>query len=1162
MSRRGSSDSRIAAVFGLIAFLVIGLFSVTAPVVVHAAPGDVGQAGPSFAGSGADPTGTKPESKVWYNDGFWWASMYNSSASAYTIHRLSGTTWTNTGVVIDSREDTHSDALWDQAAGKLYIASHIYDVSPSTGEPAFLYRYSYNAGTDTYALDGGFPQTITDWGTETLVIDKDSTGQLWATWTRGGSVRVNRTTSGDQTWGAEFVPAVTNPTVATDDISTLVAFGGNKIGLLWSRQNGSPDEFRFSIHDDSAGDTTWGASVSVYPGNNFADDHLNLKADPAGNLFAVVKTSLTSGANLVVLRRSTGGTWTNATFSTGQGTMTRGVLAVDTTNNLLHVFATAPEANGTIYEKTSPLSSLSFAGGLGTQFIRDNSSNHLNNATTTKQTVNSTTGLLVLAGHETLNEYWFNVESLGGGPPPTPTPTPGGSTITLTPAADAQVKSTSAGTNYGSLASIRTRKDPGTADTYQSYLTFNVSGVTGTVNTVKLRLFTSDESPNVQTVNSVDPNAWAEGTLNWNNKPPLGTQRGTGAVPTLGAYNEITLDPAMITGNVPVSIGVTSTNSNSAIFNSKEAGPNPPQLVITQTVANTAPTAVATSKTTAFGTPSTFDLSGTDAENCNLTFSIVQPANGTVTPAVNPVGCTGSGPFTDVNSVTYTPTAGFSGPDPFTFTVNDGTVSSSAATVTMTVSPNTAPTALATSKTTAQDVPVTFDLSGTDAESCNLVFTIVTPPTHGAATLAVNPAGCTGSGPFTDVNSVTYTPTGGYNGPDSFTFKVNDGTVDSTPATVSLTVNPPAPNTAPTAVATSKSLPHDTPLTFDLSGTDAEDCNLTFAVVQPAHGTVTPAVNPAGCTGSGPFTDVNSVTYTPQAGFHGADPFTFTVNDGTVTSSPATVSITVTNAAPTANGSSQTTSQGTPKTFDLTGTDPDDCQLAFAITGPGPTKGTLSVPAAAACTGGSPNSDRSPITYTPTAGQTGADSFTFTVSDGVNTPVQATVNLTITASAPTTATFLPVADAHVSSSSLLGNYGTLTTLKVREGDGSSANPNYRAYLKFNLSGVTGTVSAVKLRLFVTDATADLQSVFVVTDNSWTETAINYTNAPLLTGLTAVGNSTAPTVGAYVEITLTPTTVSASTTTLSLAVKSAATNSAIFSSREDATNKPQLVVTFQ
>ena len=184
--------------------MAAGLFSVTAPAAVQAAPGDVGQAGPSFGGSGADPTGTKPESKVWFNDGFWWASMYNSSASAFTIHRLSGTTWTNTGVVIDDRENTHSDALRTGPSS----------TSPPTSTPrrpaAGTRRVSIATPTTParthIALDGGFPQTINDWSSETLVIDKDSTGQLWATWTRGGSVRVNRTTSGDQTWGTDSSP--------------------------------------------------------------------------------------------------------------------------------------------------------------------------------------------------------------------------------------------------------------------------------------------------------------------------------------------------------------------------------------------------------------------------------------------------------------------------------------------------------------------------------------------------------------------------------------------------------------------------------------------------------------------------------------------------------------------------------------------------------------------------------------------------------------------------------------------------------------------------------------------------------------------------------------------------------------------------------------------
>ena len=1021
MSVRGSSNHRVPAVIALVVFMAAGLFSVTAPAAVKAAPGDVGQAGPSFSGSGADPTGTKPESKVWFNDGFWWASMYNSSASAYTIHRLSGTTWTNTGVVIDDRENTHSDILWDQGGGKLYVASHWYNLSPEqgAGNEARLYRYTYNAGSDTYSLDGGFPQTITTWSSETLVIDKDSTGQLWATWTRGGSVRVNRTTSGDSTWGTEFVPAVSNTSDGSDDISTLVAFGGNKIGLLWSRQNGSPDEFRFSIHDDSATDTTWGASVSVYPGNNFADDHLNLKADPAGNLFAVVKTSLGAGSpNLVVLRRSTGGTWTNATFSVGTGTMTRGVLAVDTTNNLLHVFATAPESNGTIYEKTSPLSSLSFAGGLGTPFVRDNASNHLNNATTTKQTVNSTTGLLVLAGHETLNQYWFNVDTLGGGPPPTPTPTPtpGGPSITLNPTADAQVKSTSATTNYGSLASIRTRKDPGTADTYQSYLTFNVAGVTGPVNSVKLRLFTSDESPNVQSVFSGDPTSWTENGLNWNNRPTFTTLRGSGAVPTLGAYNEITLDPALITGNVPISLMITSANSNSAIFNSKEAGPNPPQLVITQTVGNQAPTASPVSKSTAHDVAVTVDLAGTDAETCNLVFApgAIAPAHGTLGAITNPAGCTGSGPFSDAATVVYTPTAGYSGPDSFSYTVSDGTNPPVSATVSMTIT-NAAPTATGSSQTTAEDTPKTIGLAGADADDCDLTFTIGTGPAHGTLDPIADVA-CTGTGPFADTATVDYTPTTGYNGPDSFTFRVSDGVTTSAPATVTITVGTP-PNAPPTASPVSKSTPHEVATTVTMSGTDATDCPLTFAIdTAPTHGSLGTITN-GNCTGSGPFGDSATVVYTPTAGYSGGDSFVYTVDDGVNTPVPATVTLTVTNAAPTANGSSQTTSQGTPKTFDLTGTDPDDCNLAFAITG-SPTKGTLNAPGAGACTAGSPNSDRAPITYTPGAGQTGADSFTFTVSDGVNTPVQATVNITITSAAPTTLTFVPVADSHVSSSSL------------------------------------------------------------------------------------------------------------------------------------------------
>ena len=126
---------------------------------------------------------------------------------------------------------------------------------------------------------------------------------------------------------------------------------------------------------------------------------------------------------------------------------------------------------------------------------------------------------------------------------------------------------------------------------------------------------------------------------------------------------------------------------------------------------------------------------------------------------------------------------------------------------------------------------------------------------------------------------MTYTPAANYNGSDSFTFKANDGIVDSSPATVSITVT--AVNDTPVATAQSVSTAQNTAKAITLAGTDIENSALTYTIVtQPAHGTL---------SGTAP-----NVTYTPTTGYSGADSFTFRVNDGTVNSANATVSITVT----------------------------------------------------------------------------------------------------------------------------------------------------------------------------------------------------------------------------------------------------------------------------
>ena len=139
-----------AAVFGL---------ALAGPESAAAAPGDIGYEGPSTVGAGSGPTGSKPESKVWQNDSYWWASMWDAGSGDFHIFRLdTGTqSWIDTGVALDDRSSTRADTLWDAASGKLFVASHVFTESPASGSPSRLYRFSYNDTTDTYTRDAGFP---------------------------------------------------------------------------------------------------------------------------------------------------------------------------------------------------------------------------------------------------------------------------------------------------------------------------------------------------------------------------------------------------------------------------------------------------------------------------------------------------------------------------------------------------------------------------------------------------------------------------------------------------------------------------------------------------------------------------------------------------------------------------------------------------------------------------------------------------------------------------------------------------------------------------------------------------------------------------------------------------------------------------------------------
>ena len=184
----------------------------------------------------------------------------------------------------------------------------------------------------------------------------------------------------------------------------------------------------------------------------------------------------------------------------------------------------------------------------------------------------------------------------------------------------------------------------------------------------------------------------------------------------------------------------------------------------------------------------------------SLSFTVTtQPAHGTLS---------GTAP-----NLTYTPTANYHGSDSFAFKANDGLLDSTPALVSITVtSVNDAPVATPQAVELVEDGTAAITLAGTDVDGDSLSFTVTTQPAHGTLS---------GTAP-----NLTYTPSANYHGSDSFTFTVNDGLLDSTPALVSITVT--SVNDAPVATAQAVTLPEDGMTFITLAGTDVDGDRLSY----------------------------------------------------------------------------------------------------------------------------------------------------------------------------------------------------------------------------------------------------------------------------------------------------------------------------------------------
>ena len=256
--------------------------------------------------------------------------------------------------------------------------------------------------------------------------------------------------------------------------------------------------------------------------------------------------------------------------------------------------------------------------------------------------------------------------------------------------------------------------------------------------------------------------------------PQYAWKQSAGPIVTLGGANTnvVTFQPPKVTVDTPLSFELTVTNNNQ--ITAKRAVTVMVKSINLPPIAN-----AGSAQSVNENTPVTLDGSGSkDSDGTITAYAWKQTAGSSVTLS----GATTAKPTFTAPSVTADT------PLTFELTVTDNNGATAKSTVVITVkNVNAPPTASAQTLKVNQDTVLSITLAGTDADKDTLTYAITTQPSNGKLS-ALNG------------NKLTYTPKLNFFGVDSFQFKVNDGKVDSAPATVNIEVKASTPAPAITSI--------------------------------------------------------------------------------------------------------------------------------------------------------------------------------------------------------------------------------------------------------------------------------------------------------------------------------------------------------------------------
>lgn len=299
----------------------------------------------------------KPQSKVWTMSNTWFGLF--PTVSGFKAFRLNKNKWTDaTNGSIEFGLNAKADCL---ATDKdLYVLL-------VTGEELLVNKLQYS--NRMYQIVENI--SIAPVGkVETATIALDSDNRLWISGDANDQIFVYAI---DSTLDKSTIqgPYVLASGISSDDISAIIAFGGNKIGVFFSNQNRSMFGFRW--HEDGEPLNRWSELEVVDDTKYCADDHINIKTDNSGRIYAAVKTSFDDIKHppcktlIALYYRTANAKWSdmiNVVELSERCNPSRPMLQIDPQNNRLYVFynnyfdgsiemaeSTIPSDKGTLFTR-------------------------------------------------------------------------------------------------------------------------------------------------------------------------------------------------------------------------------------------------------------------------------------------------------------------------------------------------------------------------------------------------------------------------------------------------------------------------------------------------------------------------------------------------------------------------------------------------------------------------------------------------------------------------------------------------------------------------------------------------------------------------------------------------------------------------------------------